>query len=383
MSIRVGVHNARLFALTSSGCVVQSATPDNLLSAPRKSRMNGLALLVAPLSHLRPKTRALLLLLAGVLAVLPSPAYSQAEATAAQVLRSPALADDRYRIGPGDVIDVTVFGKPQFSRQGVKVDARGMIRMPLVKQEIMAACRTEDELAAEITNLLKEYIREPEVIVQIKEYLAEPVAVIGAVRSPSRFQLQRRARLLEILTLVNGPAENAGRTIQVVHQGSPVKCSAPHTDAINDVESMADQVDYYKLAETLRGDEKANPYVRAGDVISIAKADEVYVIGNVVRPSSIPLNETITVSRAIAMAGGTLPDSKRSEIHIIRQSSGTTQKQEILVNLDLINRHQSEDVVMMPNDIVEVPTSAGKRFLRSLLGAVVPGVAQLPVRVVP
>jgi hypothetical protein len=83
------------------------------------------------------------------------------------------------------------------------------------------------------------------------------------------------------------------------------------------------------------------------------------------------------------MAGGTLPDSKRSEIHIIRQAAGSTEKQELIVSLEAINRHQSEDVVMMPNDIIEVPTSAGKRFLRSLLGAVVPSVAQLPVRVVP
>lgn len=302
-----------------------------------------------------------------------------ASAAGLQVTGNSSPKDDRYRIGPGDIIDVTVFGKPQFSRQGVKIDARGMMRMPLVKQEIMAACHTEDELASDITQLLKEYIREPEVIVQIKEYLAEPVAVIGSVHNPSRFQLQRRVRLLEILTLVNGPADSAGRTIQVVHQGSPVNCSS----ATAATESMADQVDYYQLSETLRGDEKANPYVRAGDVVSIAKADEVYVIGNVVKPASIALNEPLTVTRAIAMAGGTLPDSKRSEIRIVRQAPGSTQKQEIVVNLDAINRRQSEDVVMMANDIIEVPTSAGKRFLRSLLGAVVPSIAQMPVRVVP
>jgi len=304
---------------------------------------------------------------------------TNASVTPSQTVRSSAPGDDRYRIGPGDVVDVTVFGKPQFSRQGVKIDARGMMRMPLVKQEIMAACHTEDELASDITALLKEYIREPEVIVQIKEYLAEPVAVIGSVRTPSRFQLQRRARLLEMLTLVNGPADNAGRTIQVVHQGSPVNCSSANAET----DSMADQVDYFQVSETLRGEEKANPYVRAGDVISIVKADEVYVIGNVVRPASIALNQPLTVTRAIAMAGGTLPDSKRNEIHIIRQAAGSTEKQEMIVNLEAINRHQSEDVVMMANDIVEVPTSAGKRFLRSLLGAVVPSVAQLPVRVVP
>jgi len=325
---------------------------------------------------------AFLFIVAGLLIFTGSRSDAQtanASVASSQTVKTSAPGDDRYRIGPGDIIDVTVFGKPQFSRQGVKIDARGMMRMPLVKQEITAACRTEDELAAEITDLLKEYIREPEVIVQIKEYLAEPVAVIGSVRTPSRFQLQRRARLLEMLTLVNGPADNAGRTIQVVHQGSPVNCSSPNAET----ESMADQVDYFQLSETLRGEEKANPYVRAGDVISIAKADEIYVIGNVVRPAAIALNQPITVTRAIAMAGGTMPDSKRNEIHIIRQAAGSTEKQEMIVNLEAINRHQSEDVMMMPNDIIEVPTSAGKRFLRSLLGAVVPSVAQLPVRVVP
>ena len=100
-------------------------------------------------------------------------------------------SDQRYRIGPGDVLDIKVFNKPQFNREGVRVDPRGMIRMPLIKGEITAACHTEAELEAIVTELLKEYILEPQVTVQIKEYQSEPVAVLGAVRSPSRFQLQQ------------------------------------------------------------------------------------------------------------------------------------------------------------------------------------------------
>src|SRR6185295_3778172 len=281
-------------------------------------------------------------------------------ASSAKASASNGASDERYRIGPGDILDIKVFGKPQFNREGVRVDPRGMIRMPLIKQEIEAACHTEAELEAIVSESLKEYVLEPQVTVQIKEYQSEPVAVLGAVRTPSRFQLQRRVRLLELLTFVAGPSENAGRTVQVVHAGSRMPCGSSSRDG---EESAASIIDSYQLADTLRGDEKSNPFVQAGDVVSIAVADQVYVIGNVIHPTSIALTEPMTVSRAIAMAGGTALDTKKNAIHIVRQTPGTTDKKEILVDLDAINRHKAEDVVLVANDIIDVPASGGKRFL--------------------
>jgi polysaccharide export outer membrane protein len=148
------------------------------------------------------------------------------------------------------------------------------------------------------------------------------------------------------------------------------------------LESAASQIEYYKLSDALRGEDKSNPYVQPGDVVSIAAADQVYVIGNVVRPTAIALTEPMTVSRAIAMAGGTSLDTKKTEIHIVRQTLGTTDKKEILVDLDAINRHKAADVVLVANDIIDVPASGGKRLFRSLLGAVIPNVATLPTRVI-
>jgi len=306
-------------------------------------------------------------------------ANQSSEMRAAATSGAPKVSDDlRYRIGPGDILDIKVFNKPQFNREGVRVDQRGMIRMPLIKEDILAACQTEEALEAKITELLKEYIREPQVTVQIKEYQSEPVAVLGAVRAPSRFQLQRRVRLLELITFVNGPTDNAGRTVQVVHMGTRVACEGSPA-----AESNSSPLDSYKLAETLRGEDKANPYVQPGDVVSIPVADQVYVIGNVMRPTALPLTEPLTVSRAIAMAGGTAIDTKKSAIKIVRQTPGTTEKTEIVVDLEAINRHKADDTVLVANDIVDVPASGGKRFFRSLMGSVVPSVGTLPVRVIP
>lgn len=311
-----------------------------------------------------------------------SPRTVEASGTTAAPEEKIASADkshDRYRIGSGDLLDIRVFNKPQFSRDAVRVDACGFIRMPFIENDIQAAGRTESELSKEITRLLKEYLTRPQVDVFIKEYQQQPVAVIGAVRAPSRFQLQRRVRLLDLLSYVNGPSDNAGRSIQVVHTPTVSGCE----NDVAEMEADVYSVDYYKLSDTLRGDEKANPYIKGGDIISIAEADQVYIVGNVVKPSALALKEPITISRAIAMAGGTLPDSKRDKVRIVRQAPGSTAKTEFFVDLKAIDKHQAEDVELIANDIVEVLTNSGKRLLKSFIGAVIPSVAQMPVRVVP
>jgi polysaccharide export outer membrane protein len=295
--------------------------------------------------------------------------------------RTLSLSDDRYRIGPGDVLDIRVLNRPQLSRDAVRVDGHGVIRMPLIAGDIEAACLTEGQLAEEIATRYLKYLRNPQVDVFVKEFQSQPVAVIGAVNSPGQFKLQRQVRLLELLTFASGPAERAGQTVQIIHTGVGSICN--RLGPVNSDDLAASSFVSYRLSETLRGEEPSNPYVRPGDIISIPEADQVYVVGNVVQPRAIPLKEPITVSRAIAMAGGEQRDTKRERVRIIRQLPGSTTKQEIYVDLKAIERKHAEDVALRANDVVDVPTSAGRSLLRSLLGTVVPTVSQLPMRVIP
>jgi polysaccharide export outer membrane protein len=287
-----------------------------------------------------------------------------------------AQQDDRYRIGAGDVLDIRIYNRPQMSRDAVRVEGNGMIRMPLIETEIQAACLTEGELAKEIATRYTKYYRNLQVDVFIKEYQSRQVAIIGAVNEQGRFQLQRRIRLLELLTYAKGPSAKAGQTINVVHSSGPALCKTANDDEIAAFTS-------YRLSDTLRGEPKANPYLEAGDVVTIPDADQVYVVGNVVMPLTIPLKEPITVSRAIAMAGGTRQDTKKDKIRIVRQEPGAQSKKEMIVDLSAIEKRQAEDVQLLPNDIVDVPTSTGRSLLRSLIGGGTQSLTQLPVRVVP
>ncbi len=286
--------------------------------------------------------------------------------------------EDRYRIGPGDVLDIRILNRPNLSREAVRVEGNGVIRMPLIDTEIMAACKTEGELAKEIAERYTKFYRKPQVDVFIKEYHSRQVAVIGAVNEQSRFELQRRVRLLELLSYAKGPSAKAGQTINVVHAPQSLQCPGlekPREDTALFVS--------YKLSDTLTGNPKANPYIEPGDIVTLPEANLIYVVGNVYTPLTIPLKEPITLSRAVAMAGGVKQDSKKDKVRIVRQEPGSSTSKEIIADLSAIERKSAEDISLLPNDIVDVPTSGAKSFIRSLLGTVAPAVSQLPVRVIP
>jgi polysaccharide export outer membrane protein len=232
-------------------------------------------------------------------------------------------------------------------------------------------------LAKEIATRYAKYYRNLQVDVFIKEYHSRQVAIIGAVNDQSRFELQRRIRLLELLTYAKGPSPKAGQTINIVHSTAPSLCKQ-HDE--NDAASMLSS---FKLSEVLEGKPDANPYLEAGDIVTVPDADQVYVVGNVFMPLTIPLREPVTLTRAIAMAGGLKQDTKKDKIRVLRQQPGAATRTEIMVDLSAIEKKSSEDIALLPNDIVDVPTSAGKSFLRGLVQGVAPSISQMPVRVIP
>jgi len=178
--------------------------------------------------------------------------------------------------------------------------------------------------------------------------------------------------------MAGGISDHAGQTVNVIHAAAADIC-APLNDA--SVNSDLGVLISYRLADTMKGLPEANPLLRAGDIVVVPEGAQAYVVGNVIKPSTIPLREPTTVSRPIAMAGGTGPASKKGQVRIVRQVPGSQIKQEIFVDLSAIEKRKAQDIILIQNDIVDVPTSATKSFLRSLVGAVAPAVAQVPTRI--
>lgn len=321
-------------------------------------------------------------------------------------LRASAGGEQRYRIGPGDLLDIRVFGHPEMGREA-RVDNGGRIRIPFL-DEIRAACLTEVELSRAIEEKLRKYLRAPQVDVLVKDYQSQPVAVMGAVSHPGRFLLQRRVRLLELLALAGGANTTAGGSLNLIRGKDYDYCANPaaipaampaektpgpnKTDAQGEAQATAQTTESDKLFDgsfvtislhdLLGGASAANIFVEPGDIVSVPEADQVFMTGGVMRPGPIPLRQATTLMQAIGIAGGFYPDAAKKRIRILRQLPGSQERKEEIYNYEAIEKRKEKDVVLQANDLIEVPSSTAKSMGRGLLNLVVPTAGQLPLRII-
>jgi polysaccharide biosynthesis/export protein len=301
------------------------------------------------------------------------------------VQTNPLGDKDNYRIGVGDILKILVLKQDILSQDNVRVGNDGTIRLPMLEAAVPVACKTESELSAEITNRYKKYLLNPQVYVAVKEFNANPIAVGGAVIAPGIFQLKRPMRLLEILAFVNGPALNAGQSVQIIRSLNANRCGQSSSEKLENQatdESSDQEIISLALTDVMKGSENSNPFLQGGDIIRVPEAEikQAFIIGNVKSAVTVNLKEPVTLSKAIAMAGGVSSGAKIDKIKISRQAPNSLAKSEIFINLKEINKANKEDIFLQPNDVVDVPGPSGSRkFLKDLIRTVIPAVTRVPV----
>jgi protein involved in polysaccharide export with SLBB domain len=182
-----------------------------------------------------------------------------------------------------------------------------------------------------------------------------PVTIFGKVASPKNFELQHQTRLSELIAFAGGVIKPSKGDIQILHTAPNTICEslAPskNTSAI-DVDNPKTYIETYKLSDVMRGNKQANPYLRPGDVVSIGLVKHISIIGNVKNPHQIDFKKNLTVLRAITLAGGLLPDARKEKIYVHRYTqTGWTV---LVINPKTTDKHREEDIILQPNDIVEV-----------------------------
>src|SRR5438105_7103332 len=208
----------------------------------------------------------------------------------------------RYRVGPGDLLDVRVFGQADLNST-VEIDADGNISsLPFIEEPIPAKCRDERDIQKSITDAYAKYIVKPRVSVRVLERRSRaPAVVYGAVRSAARFQMMRRVKLHELLASAGGITLNAAGTIQLVHT-EPELCPKEEGVVQTVAASLSDkqpatsgtdlgQIETYQINEVKSGLAKYDPYIRPGDIVIVAEAAPVYITGAVFSPREVPMKD--------------------------------------------------------------------------------------------
>jgi polysaccharide export outer membrane protein len=271
---------------------------------------------------------------------------------------------DRYRIGFQDVLDVQVFRHPELN-QRVSVSPAGTITLFRLENPITAVCKTDRELAAAIAEAYREkYLRDPQVNVVVAEQRSQPVGVIGAVEKPGSFFLSRKVHLLELLAMAGGPNKEAGTRLLVARAGNAFGC--PDVDPNDDDTNLA--VIDFKIRDIQEG--KRTFWLEPGDVVSILDADIIYVYGNVNKQGSIRVREPITLTQAIASSEGLKSNAKKERIRVLRQSPGSLERQEIIFDLNQIDKGRVIDPFLEPNDIVAISEDRMKTILQGVANSV-------------
>ena len=270
----------------------------------------------------------------------------------------------KYLLGPGDVLDLRVYDEPQLSGQLV-VNDEGKLEVPFIEEPIPALCRTDREIKKDIVTALARLIKKPQVSLRIAEMKSRPAAVVfGAVRSPSRVDMKKRARLLELLALTGGVTEQAGGNVQIFHTES-VMCPEPEDEIAKPIDTYvptdATQVAYeiYSLPDLKNGKPEANPIVRPGDIIIVQEAQPVYLTGAVKSPQGLYLRDGMQLKQALAMVGGLSKEAKASQIVIWRRKKGTSEPEKLIVNFNDIRKEKTPDIALQPYDIIDVPDGSG------------------------
>ncbi|MGA8595253.1 MAG: polysaccharide biosynthesis/export family protein [Bryobacteraceae bacterium] len=264
-----------------------------------------------------------------------------------------------YVLGPEDQIEIRAFQADEISDKPFQIQGDGYISLPLVGR-VKAAGLTVEQFEAALTRELGKYIEHPQVTVLVSEYRSQPVSVMGAVTTPGVVQLRGDKTLVQVISLAGGMRTDASNTVTITRELSQGRIPLP--DATTDPTGKF-SIAHVNVRKVVDGQApQENIVIKRDDVITIPRAQMVYVIGEVQRPGGFVLNErdSLSLLQALSLAGGLTKTASLKHAKILHEEDGKSDRVELPDNVAKILEGKAPDVSLHADDIVFVPNSAPK-----------------------
>jgi len=289
--------------------------------------------------------------------------------------RSRALPDEGYRIGPDDLLDIRIpdlldaqpagatprsgqgstdvpamTGAPIF-QQGLRVTGDGCVTLPMLGRVPVRGLTTselEDDLAHRLIE--RDVLRRPQVSVNVAEYRSHVVGVTGSVEHPGLYPLTRPGTTLaDMVRAAGGPNREAGRVVEFVPAADD---AGGDTSPVHlDLEALLHPAGVSGSLPQLQA--------RAGDVVNLVPAGSVLVDGWVDKPGSYPVTRGLTVSGALAAAGGFLFPANRRHA-TVKRVLPSGEDRSFVLDIQAVADGKGPDAPVIDGDVVSVPASPGR-----------------------
>jgi polysaccharide export outer membrane protein len=301
----------------------------------------------------------------------PNPNQNLQNQLMVQATQASLMSYKDYKVGPEDQLVIQIYGQDKLNRE-LRVNGQGEITMPLVGV-VKVAGMTPQEIEKRLMELYDaRFLVNPQITVEVKEIRHQRVAVTGAVAKPGPYEIIGPRTLLEVLSLAGGFSNlgsptgggaQAGDVVNVIrHQNAPDVATSLKTAASKPFSPKTETM-VIDLRRLVSGqDLQLNIPVRNGDVIHVPFAGTAYVLGGVRKPGNIAVKENLTVSQAVAMAGGIDPMLGTNSITIMRFDE-QGKPISINTNLNSIIARSDPDLPLKDSDVVVVNESTIKKAL--------------------
>jgi polysaccharide export outer membrane protein len=316
------------------------------------------------------------------------------------------LQDDDYKLAPSDVIEVIVEDAPELS-VSYQINSSGNVPLYFLGATHVAGKTTEEVSKLIADGLRGRYLKDPKVYVTVKQYNSRSFFIHGSVRKPDVYVIAGRPTLFKLITIAGGLLENHGATAYIFREvkAKPEKLemggqnnlngavsnedsrvkeivnNAKGTDPNTFIEGESDyEVVTANIGGILRGRLDHNIIIQPGDVVYVPPADVFYVAGEVKAPGQFQLRQGITLRQAISLAGGYHFKAKLDKGVIFRTDPVTGKFTEAPVDIGAVMSGKKEDIPILANDVIWVPSSAMKAFGSTMMMTLIPNlIYRLPI----
>jgi len=247
------------------------------------------------------------------------------------------------KLGPGDVLDLSLYGTADSTRSGVTINPDGTISY-LNAQNVPAAGLTVDQLRERLNEQIRKNFRTARVVINPVAFRSRKYYLLGTIMDRGAYYLDRP------ITIIEAVAKARGFSTGLYMQNTVELVDLPRAFLMRGGKRMP--VDFQKLFS--QGDLSQNLLLEAGDYMYFPSSsiNEVYVLGSVVSPGPIGVTPNATALSVIIVRGGFAEKAFRKRVLVVRGS--LDKPKTTIVDCDAILAGRAKDFLIEPKDIIYV-----------------------------